>query len=538
MKQTNDQTHERPPDETIKETFESIVIAFILAFVFRAYVVEAFVIPTGSMAPTLLGAHYSVHCPQCGYGFTINSPGNARGDAICTMCRYNISMPQIVRPLPGDRILVHKYVFSISEPRRWDVVVFKAPHDPNTNFIKRLVGLPNESIHLLDGNVYTQPKGQDTWRIARKSDRPKVQRAVWQPIYYSQYIPRDGGALMGPGTRTPGNRWKVPWVAQQGQWDLEHTRSYRFDGQGVGRIGFDFHLGGHLRPEGVYPYNQYNPSRYWDKIEDIRLATTVQPQGPGCKVGLSTQTRLDGDGHTQTVTATIEPDGAIHLTATDPQTGETQELMAGRIQPLAQDRTTSIELWAVDQEICVWVDGKRALRYVYASELSFEQLINRPPPQMTPTITIEVSGGPAVFHQVELDRDLYYASRSTHPSAYYYARGGLFRQTNGEIELTSDRVQPMDIQDNEFFCIGDNSPLSDDGRFWSPGLNYKDINSHALWVRQRYFDRALDDATRDGIVPGKLMMGRAFFVYFPAPFPWDKNAGGIIPNFADMRFIH
>ena len=42
---------DKPTDESLKETFESVIIAFILAFIFRAYVVEAFVIPTGSMAP-------------------------------------------------------------------------------------------------------------------------------------------------------------------------------------------------------------------------------------------------------------------------------------------------------------------------------------------------------------------------------------------------------------------------------------------------------------------------------------------------------
>src|SRR5437763_13505597 len=40
---------------SVKETVESILVAFILAFIFRAFLVEAFVIPTGSMAPTLLG---------------------------------------------------------------------------------------------------------------------------------------------------------------------------------------------------------------------------------------------------------------------------------------------------------------------------------------------------------------------------------------------------------------------------------------------------------------------------------------------------
>ena len=50
-----------------RETFESIVIAFILAFLFRTFEAEAFVIPTGSMAPTLMGAHKDLLCPNCGY---------------------------------------------------------------------------------------------------------------------------------------------------------------------------------------------------------------------------------------------------------------------------------------------------------------------------------------------------------------------------------------------------------------------------------------------------------------------------------------
>ena len=48
-----------------KEAVESLVIAFILAFVFRAFVVEAFIIPTGSMADTLRGAHFRLTCQKC-----------------------------------------------------------------------------------------------------------------------------------------------------------------------------------------------------------------------------------------------------------------------------------------------------------------------------------------------------------------------------------------------------------------------------------------------------------------------------------------
>src|SRR4051794_15481711 len=65
-----------------KETIESILVAFILAFIFRAFVVEAFVIPTGSMAPTLMGAHMRFRCEDCGYRFDVNYTGKTVGDDV------------------------------------------------------------------------------------------------------------------------------------------------------------------------------------------------------------------------------------------------------------------------------------------------------------------------------------------------------------------------------------------------------------------------------------------------------------------------
>src|SRR5690349_6735091 len=53
----------------LRETIESVVVAFILAFLFRTFEAEAFVIPTGSMAPTLMGAHKDITCPECGYQY-------------------------------------------------------------------------------------------------------------------------------------------------------------------------------------------------------------------------------------------------------------------------------------------------------------------------------------------------------------------------------------------------------------------------------------------------------------------------------------
>ena len=62
--------------EEIANTFEWLITAFILAFVFRAFVMEAFRIPTGSMADTLKGAHFSLRCQQCGYKYDHGDTAN------------------------------------------------------------------------------------------------------------------------------------------------------------------------------------------------------------------------------------------------------------------------------------------------------------------------------------------------------------------------------------------------------------------------------------------------------------------------------
>src|SRR2546426_2088885 len=97
---------EASSDGNIKETIESILIAFILAFIFRAFVVEAFVIPTGSMATTLLGAHMRFTCRECGYTFDTNFPAQSNGEDIdiptqadrafkvyCPNCRFQVPLP-------------------------------------------------------------------------------------------------------------------------------------------------------------------------------------------------------------------------------------------------------------------------------------------------------------------------------------------------------------------------------------------------------------------------------------------------------------
>lgn len=574
---SSDESDDEPPqppkkndpgaDETIKETVEALVIAFILAFVFRAFVVEAFIIPTGSMAPTMLGQHLTCHCPSCGYRFDTNIDSDLRrgqvmssnAEAPCPMCRYPVQVLAGTRVRAGDRILVDKFIYTFAEPRRWDVVVFKNPQEsnddgtpgPRTNYIKRLIALPGESVYLLDGDVFIAPPGDGEFAIARKPDPDenphweRIQRAMWQPVYHSQYVPLVTGLPgHGQGTvdelRAEQNAWAPPWkVADNntGTWDLgtglNPARSYRFEG-GRGLIEFDFDPldsgVGYDSSFAVYPYNHDitggTMTRHdREPIEDIRLAVSVRPTGDKTLVLLSTTARLDRPGRgTETLSATIDSDGwvIVQVPGRDEATRILGEPKRGpRLEPGA---STDIELWVVDQQVSVWVGGEQV--YIYDYDLTWEQVLERPEPELLPEVAIGIeSADPVELYRVELDRDVYYSGR------YSPRVGHITRQSSGAVptELAPPHMlrAPAADHDAEYYVIGDNTPpgASQDARVWS---------SVDGWVQQRYFG----GNKRTRVVPRSLLVGRAFFVYYPAPQPATHGDGGIIPDFSRMRFIH
>jgi signal peptidase I len=92
----------------IKEWVEPILLAVILALVIRTFFLQAFKIPTGSMRPTLI---------------------------------------------ENDRVLVNKILYDYKEPKHGDIIVFRYPVDGKKDFIKRLVGLPGDTIEIRQGKV-------------------------------------------------------------------------------------------------------------------------------------------------------------------------------------------------------------------------------------------------------------------------------------------------------------------------------------------------------------------------------------------------
>lgn len=91
------------------DIIKTIIIAIIVAFVITHFIIVNAVVPTGSMKNTIM---------------------------------------------PNDRLVAFRLSYLFSDPERYDIVVFKAPDDESTLYVKRIIGLPGEKVNIIDGKVF------------------------------------------------------------------------------------------------------------------------------------------------------------------------------------------------------------------------------------------------------------------------------------------------------------------------------------------------------------------------------------------------
>ncbi len=559
----------------IVDTIEAIIIALILALTFRAFIVEAFVIPTGSMAPTLLGAHFKVICPKCGYEFDLDAglqyqyrngaifdvgprteltsntnipadPADGHSPPICPNCNYVIDykdLPQtlgnrtvdhderpgrlangIPRQVPfawannGDRILVLKYLYSILPPQRWDVIVFKEPQHAQDNYIKRLIGLPGETVEIINGDIYIGPPGApndpENRVIARKPSA--VQQAVWQLVYDNDYYPIDEGKprLSPPGVA---DVWRNPWVGAGDGWSIHgpiisygagqqdaKAGDLRFASRepyGLNTLGYNNDVAdlGDMRQEMLY------------RVGDLRLETVWTP--------------TSGDAPGITLTAGLPSNcvqahwvaNTLELSRLNLATGKFDPVIPQILKQFAAPvvgKSYAVALENVDRTTRLFINGEVAAQYDMpwtAADARRQAVADRaiPPESASQLVHVEVSG-PATLAHLKLSRDLFY-TQSAHDWPVH----------------TANTDRPLTLGPDEFFPMGDNSRKSSDGRYWN------DVYP------------ALDDlGTRRGIVPRRYLLGKAFFVYWPSGFRATSNDAipvlsnlPLVPDTGDMRLI-
>ncbi len=573
-----------------RETIESIVVAFTLALLFRAFEAEAFVIPTGSMAPTLMGRHKDLVCDSCGLAYRVGCSAEeddqsqglrmelarleremarlrsvadsglstprereearrqlanleredgpiaqrrARLDSklvaggTCPNCGLPVELLQQRNggleydprypSFNGDRILVNKFAYDFAEPERWDVVVFRYPEDAKINYIKRLVGLPGETVSIAAGDIWTSHEGQPP-RIARKPDRKLL--AMLQCVHDAGHVSRD---LLAAG-------WPVAWT----DWSAE-------DGNGWVSLddGRSFAVECEAGQSATMRYRHMVPSdEQWETVRaggtlageaEPGLITDFQPYNalasrPHWVGDIALETVLESRSASGQIVFDLVEAGEAHRCTIDLSTGEARLSIAGRDatgQPCGQTPVRGEGDWTIlfaniDDELTLFVDGRRM---AFDGPTGWEQPVReavRAEPQATKVavgdatvsdlapVGITATGADAFVREMRVLRDVYYLT------TVLGARMGEF--------LEKERLD-FPLEDGQYFVLGDNSAASKDSRLWNDGHH---VDRH-------------------------LLIGEAMLVFWPhaVPASWafPVKIGRFElrlpswPNFARMRFV-
>jgi signal peptidase I len=469
--------------ESFVTLFEWLLVAFILALLFQGFAMQAFQIPTGSMAETLRGDHWPLRCPQCGYSFDVGSDNLTVSRPQCPACDYVLPPSAIGAMKNGDRIFVLKSIYQFFAPARWDVVVFKNPTNPRDNFIKRLIGLPGETVQLIDGDVHID--GQ----IARKP--VNVQRELWMPVYLQDHQAFESFTTGAEKSET-GRRHYRPRTGfvndPNSTWQIERSVCFLKDASGK-RQYLNYQTENPHSFRAFYSYNESNDYIGKPIVSDLMITLHVHLDGQNSRVGAS----LEKAGVLYTASANTAGEAVFERTVN----GQTQELRRTAVSGIEPGRFAHFEFANVDRQLVLRWGGRR-ITYDLTKDPDFV------PPQgeesETPRVRIFAQGQAELRH-IGLYRDTYYMG-----------------QEGFALRATEDK--PFTLKEDQFFVCGDNSNNSLDSRLW----NIKGIGNNG-------------DRYEMGIVPRDYMMGKAMFVYWSQAIKPTDRTPAIVPNLGNLKLI-
>ena len=536
------------PKDVFREVAETVVFVVVLVLLLKTFIAEAFVIPTGSMATTLWGYQKYVECPNCKFEFPVNcsSESDPQSDrphfavtkCECPNCRYAINLDALEeKPLPhsGDRVLVFKALYDtpLGSPQRHDVVVFKYPVEPQknhvaVNYIKRLIGLPGETIAICQGQLHVYkgtrevPKPERFWgpgqfyswpddvegrtlfdnhqfEIIRK--QPDLILALSRIVHDNDFQPKNTIVYPSRWTSDGKSSWKgdAPTPRKFDLTDATATTNW---------LRYRHVLGGENKPNNpqlITDFMGYNSGdssssgsngTHW--VGDLILECDVQIDKAEAEGELRLELAKGVDRFQARFNLQTGDCSLFRLTKDDEKplissdTGDKEE-PALKPTPLKGPGSYHIRLANVDERLTLWVNGA----------LPFGDGVAYAPAQLGPTendlqpagIGLQKATG-HVAH-LKLWRDTYYTAGSRGSDATL--SGELLTDPskwNGD-DLRKPAPTIMYVHPGHYLCLGDNSPASADSRSW-------------------------------GMVPEPLMLGRALAVYFPfQPFGATGRFGPI-----------
>ena len=504
----------RPPADSdrrgaVRSLCESLISLFVAVLLFRTFLAEGYMISTGSMAPCLLGFHKQVECPKCkqsfpfGVAYDTDAPGDAdelmqaRSRAVCPNCgQAGIDLTDVPRN-HGDQLLVNKQAYVYRSPKRWEVIVFRNPAKPTEAYVKRVVGLPGEQLQVNEGDVYIDGRlMQKTYEQQREmrilvhdhDHRPKrdpVYQPHWRPadleLVESREPSEKGWQIDGNGfTLHEGNARRPDqqqfqwveyrhWVRSGGLHDtsvpLEEWPT-KLDPSKVPPVGLRYDLQlhtlsctgamaestlktildlsedplfqtairrlyeeSHVAPvTDTYGYNPVDGGAIPNPVRDVMLSCRVQIEsGPG-------EFAIQMTDGTRNFTFVLDASHReIRLLV-----GESGEPVATSEWPKALDHgAPTLDVSIIDQQMVIAVDGS-PVGQPWPVEFSLDTT--------APRNVVRFGGRGLDVHidQLKLYRDVYYTATR--------ARNGVNR--------------PHELEDDEYFVMGDNSPVSHDSRRW------------------------------------------------------------------------
>jgi len=392
----------------IRTLVDLLVCLAVSVSLVRAFVVEDYLITTGSMAPQLVGLHKRIECPECHWSFDrgIGSSDAAEGPRVVT-CPHCGQRGIDVRAVPvdeGDQLLVARGPVQSNRPGRWDLCVFRNPNRPTQPYVKRVVGLPGESMQIIAGDI------EVNGRTCRKT--LSRQQSIRIPVY------DDSCRVPGAWQHEPG--WTLltdgfQFSPRAGSASATRRLSYR-------------HLDGD-RPDGVrdrYGYNARESRSRTCLVRDLMVSVRAT-ESPGSRWKLELRSgphRVEWARDRVAGTQWLAIDGV-------------RQASAALATPVSVSGVL-IELSTFDRQVLAVVNGQLAFpaRPLPGGSRGFQ-------PQVSP-VRFVASGSKLGLGEFRLYRDVYY-------------RGDRHRHGVD----TPCRLGP-----DEYFVLGDNSPVSIDSRSW------------------------------------------------------------------------